>query len=148
MVPACSIKVSRVRCYSGAIRPSADFAYGTFTLFGLSFQTSSAIRFRLCGWSATPYRSTVWALPLSLAATQGIDVSFSSSGYLDVSVHRVASCKAMNSLYGAYTLLYAGCPIRTSAGHRLFAPYRSFSQLATSFFGSYCQGIHLMLFVS
>ena len=31
----------------------------------------------------------VWALPLSLAATQGIDVSFSSSGYLDVSVHRV-----------------------------------------------------------
>ena len=31
----------------------------------------------------------VWALPLSLAATNGIDVSFSSSGYLDVSVHRV-----------------------------------------------------------
>ena len=91
---------------------------------------------------------SVWPLPLSLAATQGIDVSFSSSGYLDVSVHRVASCKAMDSLYGAYTLLYAGCPIRTSAGHRLFAPYRSFSQLATSFFGSYCQGIHLMLFVS
>ena len=34
-------------------------------------------------------RITVWALPLSLAATQGIDVSFSSSGYLDVSVPRV-----------------------------------------------------------
>ena len=34
-------------------------------------------------------RIPVWALPLSLAATQGIDVSFSSSGYLDVSVHRV-----------------------------------------------------------
>ena len=31
----------------------------------------------------------VWALPRSLAATGGIDVSFSSSGYLDVSVHRV-----------------------------------------------------------
>ena len=31
----------------------------------------------------------VWALPRSLAATCGIDVSFSSSGYLDVSVHRV-----------------------------------------------------------
>ena len=30
-----------------------------------------------------------WALPISLAATFGIDVSFSSSGYLDVSVHRV-----------------------------------------------------------
>ena len=34
-------------------------------------------------------RTTVWALPRSLAATHGIDVSFSSSGYLDVSVHRV-----------------------------------------------------------
>ena len=31
----------------------------------------------------------VWALPVSLAATQGIDYSFSSSGYLDVSVPRV-----------------------------------------------------------
>ena len=90
----------------------------------------------------------VWALPLSLAATQGIDVSFSSSGYLDVSVHRVASDKAMDSLYGACALPHAGFPIRTSAGRRLFAPYRSFSQLAESFFGSYCQGIRLMLFVS
>ena len=34
-------------------------------------------------------RTLVWALPRSLAATYGIDVSFSSSGYLDVSVHRV-----------------------------------------------------------
>ncbi len=34
-------------------------------------------------------RITVWALPRSLAATYGIDVSFSSSGYLDVSVPRV-----------------------------------------------------------
>ena len=37
-------------------------------------------------------RTSVWALPLSLAATYGIDIfSFSSSGYLDVSVHRVPS---------------------------------------------------------
>ena len=34
-------------------------------------------------------RTRVWALSLSLAATNEIDVSFSSSGYLDVSVHRV-----------------------------------------------------------
>ena len=34
-------------------------------------------------------RILVWALPVSLAATSGIDVSFSSSGYLDVSVHQV-----------------------------------------------------------
>ena len=32
----------------------------------------------------------VWALPLSLATTQGVEVSFLSSGYLDVSVPRLA----------------------------------------------------------
>ena len=30
-----------------------------------------------------------WAVPRSLAATQGISVDFYSSGYLDVSVHQV-----------------------------------------------------------
>ena len=34
-------------------------------------------------------RTPVWALPLSLAATNRIDVSFSSSPYLDVSVQEV-----------------------------------------------------------
>ena len=39
----------------------------------------------------TPQRKTftVWAAPLSLAATYGIDFSFFSSSYLDVSVHWV-----------------------------------------------------------
>ena len=31
----------------------------------------------------------VWALPVSLATTQGIIIIFSSSAYLDVSVQRV-----------------------------------------------------------
>ena len=34
-------------------------------------------------------RISVWALPVPLAATPGIILIFSSSGYLDVSVHRV-----------------------------------------------------------
>ena len=34
-------------------------------------------------------RTMVWAPPVPLAATPGIDVSFFSSGYLDVSGHRV-----------------------------------------------------------
>src|SRR5210317_1469857 len=33
--------------------------------------------------------TSVWTLPLSLAATHRITLVFSSSGYLDVSVHRV-----------------------------------------------------------
>ena len=42
-------------------------------------------------WKSEPRnaRIPVWALPISLAATLGIDVSFSSSPYLDVSVQEV-----------------------------------------------------------
>ena len=39
-----------------------------------------------------------------------------------------------------------GCPIRISAGLRLLAPHRSFSQRATSFIASQRQGIHRMPF--
>ena len=42
---------------------------------------------RLFGWLLSLF--TLWALPRSLAATQGIEFSFFSSGYLDVSVHLV-----------------------------------------------------------
>jgi hypothetical protein len=52
-----------------------------------------------------PRINPVWALPRSLAATQGIDFSFSSSGYLDVSVRRVTSTAPMNSVQGTYALL-------------------------------------------
>ena len=39
-----------------------------------------------------------------------------------------------------------GCPIRKSTDRCLFTAPRGLSQLVTSFFGSWCQGIHLMLF--
>ena len=43
-----------------------------------------------CVTTAAAYHVTqVWAHPFSLATTQGIEVSFLSSGYLDVSVHRL-----------------------------------------------------------
>ena len=90
----------------------------------------------------------VWASSLSLAATQKIDVSFSSSGYLDVSVPPVFLHNTMCSCYDTRSLLLVGFPIRTSAGQGLFAAHRSLSQLITSFFGSWCQGIHHMLFLA
>ena len=34
--------------------------------------------------------TAVWAVPRSFATTRGITIVFSSSGYLDVSVHRVS----------------------------------------------------------
>ena len=90
MVPAHSIKVSRVSMYSGFRSVSSPFAYGAFTLSGWLSQNHSA-RFIESIMQSEPHgaRTMVWALPRSLAATYGIDFSFSSSGYLDVSVHRV-----------------------------------------------------------
>ena len=49
-------------------------------------------------------RPLVWALSISLAATLKIDVSFSSSGYLDVSVHRVPSAALF--IHAAVTALH------------------------------------------
>ena len=43
-----------------------------------------------CG-PASPRERTLWALSVSLAATQEVEVSFLSWGYLDVSVHPVHS---------------------------------------------------------
>ena len=90
MVPAPSIKVPRVSMYSGSCHVNFPFAYGAFTLSGWLSQNHSA-RIIESIMQSEPHgaRTMVWALPRSLAATYGIDVSFSSSGYLDVSVHRV-----------------------------------------------------------
>ena len=90
MVPLPSIKVPRVSMYSGSRSVNSPFAYGAFTLSGRLSQNLSARIVESIMRSEPRYaRIPVWALPVSLAATPGIDVSFSSSGYLDVSVHRV-----------------------------------------------------------
>ena len=90
MVPARSIKVSRVSMYSGFRHVNSSFAYGAFTLSGWLSQNHSAKFFESITRSEPQCaRTLVWALSISLAATLEIDVSFSSSGYLDVSVHRV-----------------------------------------------------------
>ena len=92
MVPAHSIKVSRVSMYSGFRHVSSSFAYGAFTLSGRLSQNLSARSHESITRSEPRSACTaVWPLSLSLAATHKIDVSFSSSGYLDVSVHRVPS---------------------------------------------------------
>ena len=90
MVPACSDKVSRVSSYSGYRHVNSFFAYGAFTLSGrLSQNRSAKLVESIPRSEPRDARIPVWPLPRSLAATCGIDVSFSSSGYLDVSVHRV-----------------------------------------------------------
>ena len=136
MVSARSDRVSRVPSYSGYRHAARSFAYGTLTLSGLLSQNSSA---KICGsiMRSEPHsaRTVVWPLPVSLAATPGIDLSFSSSGYLDVSVHRVPFMHLWIQYMMSQSLV-TGFPIQTSTDQRLFASPRGFSQLTTSFFGS------------
>ena len=136
MVPARSDKVSRVSSYSGYRSVSSSFAYGAFTLSGRLSQSRSA-RLPESGLRSEPRnaRIPVWPLPRSLAATCGIDVSFSSSGYLDVSVHRVP----LHTLWiGVWMIrvLRTGFPHSDICGSRiicispqLFAAYHVFLRL-------------------
>ena len=87
MVPAHSIKVSRVSMYSGYRHVRLSFAYGAFTLSGrLSQNLSARINESIMRSEPHGARTMVWPLSISLAATLEIEVSFFSSGYLDVSV--------------------------------------------------------------
>ena len=91
MVPAHSIKVSRVSMYSGFRLVSSSFAYGAFTLSGwLSQNHSARLIESILRSEPRSARTPVWPLSISLAATLEIDkFSFSSSPYLDVSVQAV-----------------------------------------------------------
>ncbi len=102
MGPPDSHGVTRVPWYSGSCCVEKLVAYGTVTPFGGAFQLASAKSFESRSQSATPkvLLPLVWPLSLSLAATQKIDVSFSSSAYLDVSVQRVSPRTTMDSLHG------------------------------------------------
>ena len=89
----------------------------------------------------------VWPLPRSLATTGGISVDFFSSPYLDVSVQAVSLIRLCSHRMMT-GLIQPGFPIRKSTDRRLLSPTRGFSQIAASFFGSWCQGILLAPFVA
>lgn len=71
------------------------YAYGAFTLYGAAFQRTSASPADIRRGPATPHppsltrRCSVWALPLSVAPTNGISFDFFSCGYSDASFPRV-----------------------------------------------------------
>lgn len=71
-------------------RANADFGYGGVTLYARSFQIL-LLSLLVSHRSPNPEEiSSVWALPVSLATTCGIDFSFFSSAYWDVSLQRVS----------------------------------------------------------
>ena len=130
-----SDRVSRARPYSGTCpgRPCV-FVYGTITLCGATFHslrlTHDFVTPRPAGQTDQdkPYNTPtttaaachvveVWADPLSLATTQGVEVSFLSSGYLDVSVPQLGSTHPMYSGTGTRALPRVSFLIRKSRDH-------------------------------
>ena len=136
MVPLPSIKVPRVSMYSGYRHVFSSFAYGTVTPSGLLSQNSSArLEESIMRSEPRSARTTVWALPVSLAATPRIDVSFFSSGYLDVSVHRVPSATLWIHVT-VHEVFSCGFPHSDISGSqpicgspKLFAAYHVFHRL-------------------
>ena len=143
MVPPASHRISRVPRYSGTdylSSPSLTGLSPSSELLSRSFRSAIVG----CRPPATPVvrRPPVWPLTSSLATTKVIEFSFFSSGYLDVSLPRVPSCKTIDSSYGDWALPQPGSPIRIPMDQCLLAAPHGFSQLIASFVGNQCLGIH------
>ena len=73
----------------GHPRVSQGFVYGAVTRYGGTFQS---LRLPILNPTLGPHNpevtvvTSVWAIPRSLATTDGISIDFFSWGYLDVSV--------------------------------------------------------------
>ena len=136
MVPARSHKVSRVSWYSGYRHADLPFAYGAFTLSGWLSQNHSARLVRsILRSEPRNARIPVWALSISLAATLEITVVFSSSGYLDVSVHRVpllrlcVGLRIPEVLSGRFPYSDISGSLDICSSPKLFAAYHVFHRL-------------------
>ncbi len=117
MVPVDSVEVPRDSTYSGYPPETISFRIRACHPLWTTFPDRSASQ--LFGNSdGGPYNpavetTAVWAISLSLAATEEIDFSFFSCGYLDVSVLRVCHC----------SLWIQPQPVRESRDHHLFDGY-------------------------
>ena len=135
MVPAHSHKVPRASCYSGFCRSLQDSCTG-FSPSLTSFPKTVPLPYgSLMQSEPRNARAPVWALSLSLAATQKIDFSFSSSGYLDVSVHRVPFHTLCIGVWmtGVFPAGFPHSEICGSNGYLLLpAAYRSLSRLSSA----------------
>ena len=134
MVPLTSHKVSRVSWYFDTACPFV-FPYGAFTLSGLLSQYRS-VTLSITYCSLLTLQCTHRSLGSfpSLAATQEIDVSFFSSGYLDVSVPGFPSIR-YGLAYGYLRFTQVGFPFRNlgskdiCSSPKLIAAYHVFHRL-------------------
>ena len=136
MVPAHSHKVSRVSWYSGSCHARSPFVYGAFTLSGwLSQNHSTRLTRQFCSPNPGVHALRFGLFRVRSPLLTESHVVFSSSGYLDVSVHRVP----LHTLWiGVWMIrvLRTGFPHSDICGSRiicispqLFAAYHVFLRL-------------------
>ena len=149
MVPPSSHRVSRVRRYSGYRWLTSSFAYRTLTFFGWLSHTIQldSVNTVLC---PNPQCITKLSLASSAFARHYLR---NLSWFLFLALLRCFSSGGsphtpMYSVYDDRSFHRPDCSIRISTDQCLLTTPRSFSQLVTSFFGSRCQGIPLVLFVA
>ena len=144
MVPAVSTRASPTPAYSGFPPSHKYYQYGTLTPYGLPSQTVPV-----------PFVKLMQVLlPLNCRNSSGLGSFPFARHYLGnhfcfllLRVLRCFSSPGSPPFYNGYAVFNSmGCPIRTSADHRMCASPRSFSQLTTSFFASESQGILHTLF--
>ena len=140
MGPADSPRISRVLGYSGVHWASVGFRVLGCHRLWLRFPSYSANLFLAVSWILLPH---------SCRNTSGLGCSAFARHYWRNHCYflflRVLRCFSSPRWLTAwrYDHCWPGCPIRIFTGLGLFAPYRNFSQLITSFFASESLGIHL-----
>ena len=144
MGPADSPRISRVLGYSGVHWASVSFRVPGCHRLWLRFPSYSANLFLAVSWILLPH---------PCRNTGGLGCSAFARHYWRNHCYflflRVLRCFSSPRWLTAwrYDHCWPGCPIRIFTGLRLFAPYRNFSQLITSFFASESLGIlHAPLF--
>ena len=150
MVPTSSYEIPRVSHYSGSYLAISVSSYRTLTFFGLLSQTILI----------TSIVVLVVLYPYCIS-TLGLGSSYFARHYSRNRVFflflQVLRCfSSLRSLPIHYfTHVWITCSfrklsslIRISMVQWIFAPTHSFSQLITSFFGSWCLGIHPTLLVA
>ena len=137
MVPDTSNRISRVPLYSGFSFEFLIFRLQDYHLLRYRFPTTSTI-LRLSSLLMESFNPNpkigLGCSPFARHYLGNRLLSFFSSGYLDVSVRRVALYKVMYSLYDTSSFLLVGSPIRKSPDQSILTTPRSISLFVTSFF--------------
>ena len=138
MVPPASHRVSRVPWYSGSYLKSSRLNYVAFTLYSGAFQLSSSTIASSLWYVRNPNKVNFTGLACSAFARRYLRnrISFSSSGYLDVSVPRVPfihlwiQCMMTGVLPAGFPHSDIRGSMDICSSPRLFAAYHVFRRLS------------------